>query len=48
MKKESFDDSMFDIVEIKEQKDGSANVIIDVSDEFIAAYKIRTGKKTAT
>ena len=48
MKKESFDDSMFDIVEIKEQKDGSANVVIDVSDEFIAAYKIRTGKKRAT
>ena len=48
MKKESFDDSMFDIVEIKEQKDGSANVVIDVYDEFIAAYKIRTGKKRAT
>ena len=48
MKKESFDYSMFYIVEIKEQKDGSANVVIDVSDEFIAAYKIRTGKKRAT
>lgn len=48
MKKESFDDSMFDIIEIKEQKDGSANVVIDVSDDFIAAYKIKTGKKRAT
>jgi hypothetical protein len=48
MKKESFDDSMFDIVEIKEQEDGSANVIIDVSDEFVTAYKIKTGKKRAT
>ena len=48
MKKEAFDDSMFDIVEIKELKDGSANVVIDVSDEFIAAYKIKTGKKRAT
>ena len=48
MEKESFNDSMFNIVEIKEQKDGSANVIIDVSDEFVTAYKIKTGKKRAT
>ena len=48
MEKQSFDDSMFDIVEIKEQEDGSANVTIDVSDEFITAYKLKTGKKRAT
>ena len=36
---------MLEIIEVKDGEDGSANITIDVSDEFIAAYKLKTGKK---
>ena len=48
MEKQSFDDSWFDIVDVKEREDGSADITIDVSDDFITAYKLKTGKKRAT
>tara|TARA_B100000073_G_C23306704_1_gene400966 strand:- start:144 stop:362 length:219 start_codon:yes stop_codon:yes gene_type:complete len=48
MENEPFDESMLEIIEVREGEDGSANITIDVSDEFIAAYKLKTGKKRAT
>tara|TARA_Y100001938_G_scaffold143528_1_gene216422 strand:+ start:261 stop:479 length:219 start_codon:yes stop_codon:yes gene_type:complete len=48
MENESFNESMLEIIEVVDAEDGSANITIDVSDEFIAAYKLKTGKKRAT
>ena len=48
MENEPFDESMLEIIEVRDGEDGSANITIDVSDEFIAAYKLKTGKKRAT
>ena len=48
MENEPFDESMLEIIEVVDAEDGSANITIDVSDEFIAAYKLKTGKKRAT
>ena len=48
MKDEIFDDSILDIVTITDLEDGSANVTIDVSEEFLTIYRNKTGKKRAT
>jgi hypothetical protein len=48
MKDEIIDESILDIVTIKELEDGSANVTIDVSEEFLSVYRKKTGKKRAT
>ena len=48
MENEPFDESMLEIIEVREGEDGSANITIYVSAEFIAAYKLKTGKKRAT
>jgi hypothetical protein len=48
MKDEIFDDSILDIVTITDLEDGSANVTIDVSEEFLTIYRKKTGKKRAT
>jgi|TARA_R110000751_G_C13538826_1_gene454843 hypothetical protein len=48
MKDEVFNDSILDIVTITDLEDGSANVTIDVSEEFLTIYRNKTGKKRAT
>lgn len=48
MKDEIFNDSILDIVTITDLEDGSANVTIDVSEEFLTIYRNKTGKKRAT
>ena len=48
MKDEIIDESILDIVSIKDLEDGSANVTIDVSEEFLSVYRKKTGKKRAT
>jgi hypothetical protein len=48
MKEEINDENFLDIVSVKELKDGSANITIDVSEEFLAFYRKKTGKKRAT
>jgi hypothetical protein len=48
MKDEVFNDSILDIVTIPDLEDGSANVTIDVSEEFLTIYRNKTGKKRAT
>jgi hypothetical protein len=45
MKDEVFNDSILDIVTITDLEDGSANVTIDVSEEFLTIYRNKTGKK---
>lgn len=39
---------LFDILSYSEKKDGTAEVEINFSDEFIKLYKKATGKKRAT
>lgn len=44
----SQENPLFDIVSYKEHDDGTADVEINFSDEFIELYKKTTGKKRAT
>lgn len=44
----SQENPLFDIVSYKEHADGTADVEINFSDEFIELYKKATGKKRAT
>ena len=48
MKEEISDENFLDIVSVKELEDGSSNITIDVSEEFLAFYRKKTGKKRAT
>ena len=48
MEKKITDEDLLDIVSVKELGDGSANLTIDVSEEFLAVYRKKTGKKRAT
>jgi len=48
MKEEISYENFLDIVSVKELEDGSSNMTIDVSEEFLSFYRKKTGKKRAT